>query len=86
LTMSKANSKSECHSLDNLAVTDEEGNRQASTALDKYLRRVSNDLQPRINNAIAQISPTECNGPISKSPKNIGGFNKWQINAHKESN
>jgi hypothetical protein len=54
--------------------------------LDKHLRRALNELQTRINNAIAQTSPTECNGPISKSPKNNGGFNKWQINAHKESN
>lgn len=71
MTMSKANSKSECHSLDNLAVTDEEGNRQASTAPDKYLRRVSNDLQPRINNAITQIVPTEHNPLLSTSGKTI---------------
>lgn len=29
--------------------------------LDKHLRRALNELQTRINNAIAQIGPTECN-------------------------
>ena len=40
-------------------------------ALDKHLRRVLSDLQTRINNAIAQIAPTEHNPLLSTSGKAI---------------